>query len=138
MSKKLGAEFIGTFWLVLGGAGSAVLAASFPEVGIGLVGVSIAFGLTVLTMVYAIGHISGCHLNPAVSFGLWSGGRFPGSDLLPYIISQVLGAIAAAGVLYFIASGQSGFDISSGLASNGYGEHSPGGYSLYAAFVFCC
>lgn len=135
MVKKLGAEFIGTFWLVLGGAGSAVLAASFPEVGIGLVGVSIAFGLTVLTMVYAIGHISGCHLNPAVSFGLWSGGRFPGSDLLPYIISQVLGAIAAAGVLYFIASGQSGFDISNGLASNGYGDHSPGGYSLAAALV---
>ena len=135
MIKKLGAEFIGTFWLVLGGAGSAVLAASFPEVGIGLVGVSIAFGLTVLTMVYAIGHISGCHLNPAVSFGLWSGGRFPGSELLPYIISQVLGAIAAAGVLYFIASGQSGFDISNGLASNGYGEHSPGGYSLAAALV---
>ena len=135
MVKKLGAEFIGTFWLVLGGAGSAVLAAGFPEVGIGLVGVSIAFGLTVLTMVYAIGHISGCHLNPAVSFGLWSGGRFPGSELLPYIISQVLGAIAAAGVLYFIASGQSGFDISSGLASNGYGEHSPGGYSLGAALV---
>ena len=135
MVKKLGAEFIGTFWLVLGGAGSAVLAAAFPQVGIGLLGVSIAFGLTVLTMVYAIGHISGCHLNPAVSFGLWSGGRFPASELVPYIISQVLGAIAAAGVLYFIASGQAGFDISSGLASNGYGDHSPGGYSLAAALV---
>jgi aquaporin Z len=135
MTKKLVAEFIGTFWLVLGGCGSAVLAAAFPEVGIGLVGVSFAFGLTVLTMVYAIGHISGCHLNPAVSFGLWAGGRFPGKELIPYIVVQVIGAIVGAGVLYAIASGQAGFDISSGLASNGYGEHSPGGYSLTAGLI---
>lgn len=134
-AKKLGAEFIGTFWLVLGGCGSAVLAAAFPEVGIGLVGVSLAFGLTVLTMVYAIGHISGCHLNPAVSIGLWSGGRFPASELIPYIIVQVLGAVVASGILYLIASGKAGFELASGLASNGYGEHSPGGYSLGAGLV---
>ena len=136
MTKKLGAEFIGTFWLVLGGCGSAVLAAAFPDVGIGLLGVSLAFGLTVLTMAYAIGHISGCHLNPAVSFGLWMGGRFPTAELLPYIIAQVAGGIAGAAVLYVIASGQAGFDASaSGFASNGFGEHSPGGYSLTAALV---
>ena len=135
LTKKLGAEFLGTFWLVLGGCGSAVLAATFPGVGIGLVGVSIAFGLTVLTMVYAIGHISGCHLNPAVSVGLWAGGRFSISELIPYIITQVLGAIAAAGVLYFIASGKAGFELSSGLAANGYGDHSPGGYSLAAGLL---
>lgn len=134
-SKQLAAEFIGTFWLVLGGCGSAVLAAAFPEVGIGLHGVSLAFGLTVLTMAFAIGHISGCHLNPAVSIGLWAGGRFDAKDLLPYIIAQVLGGIAAGAVLYFIASGKAGFDVSAGFASNGYGEHSPGGYSLGAAFV---
>jgi aquaporin Z len=135
MSKRAGAEFVGTFWLVLGGCGSAVLAAAFPEVGIGLLGVSFAFGLTVLTMAYAIGHISGCHLNPAVSVGLWAGGRFPAKDLAPYIVAQVLGAIAAAGVLYVIASGKAGFDLSAGFASNGYGAHSPGGYSLTAALV---
>ncbi len=135
LSKKLAAEFIGTFWLVLGGCGSAVLAAAFPDVGIGLVGVSLAFGLTVLTMAYAIGHISGCHLNPAVSVGLMIGGRFPAKDLVPYIIAQVLGAIAAAAVLLFIASGQAGFDVASGLASNGYGEHSPGKYTLASGFV---
>ena len=133
--KPYGAEFIGTFWLVLGGCGSAVLAAAFPDVGIGLLGVSLAFGLTVLTMAYAIGHISGCHLNPAVSIGLWIGGRFPAGRLLPYILAQVLGAIAAGGVLYLIASGKPGFDASSGFASNGYGEHSPGHYALGAAFV---
>lgn len=132
--KKLVAEFIGTFWLVLGGCGSAVLAAGFPELGIGFVGVSIAFGLTVLTMVYAIGHISGCHLNPAVSVGLWIGGRFDRKDLLPYIISQVLGGVAAAAVLYIIASGKPGFELS-GFAANGYGEHSPGGYCLLSALV---
>jgi len=135
LSRRVGAEFIGTFWLVFGGCGSAVLAASFPEVGIGLLGVALAFGLTVLTMAYAIGHISGCHLNPAVSFGLWAGKRFPAKDLLPYIIAQVAGGIVAAGLLYLIATGKAGFDISSGLASNGYGEHSPGGYSLAAALV---
>ena len=135
MSKKLTAEFIGTFWLVLGGCGSAVLAAAFPDVGIGLLGVSFAFGLTVLTMAFAIGHISGCHLNPAVSIGLWAGGRFNSSELLPYIIIQVAGAIAGAGVLYLIASGKAGFELSSGLASNGYGEHSPGGYSLVACLL---
>jgi aquaporin Z len=135
MSKRLGAEFLGTFWLVLGGCGSAVLAAAFPDVGIGLVGVSIAFGLTVLTMAYAIGHISGCHLNPAVSVGLLVGGRFKASDLLPYVVAQVLGAIAAALVLRYIASGQPGFDLSGGLASNGYGTHSPGGYSMQSALV---
>ncbi len=133
--KKYGAEFFGTFWLVLGGCGSAVLAAAFPNVGIGLLGVSLAFGLTVLTMAFAIGHISGCHLNPAVSFGLWAGGRFPAKELAPYIVSQVLGGIAAGGVLYLIASGKAGFDLSSGFASNGYGAHSPGGYSLLAALI---
>ena len=135
MSKKLTVEFIGTFWLVLGGCGSAVLAAAFPDVGIGLLGVSFAFGLTVLTMAFAIGHISGCHLNPAVSIGLWAGGRFNSSELLPYIIIQVAGAIAGAGVLYLIASGKAGFELSSGRASNGYGEHSPGGYSLVACLL---
>jgi len=133
--KKYGAEFFGTFWLVLGGCGSAVLAAAFPNVGIGLLGVSLAFGLTVLTMAYAIGHISGCHLNPAVSIGLWAGGRFSAKDLLPYIVAQVLGGIVAGGVLYVIASGQAGFDASAGFASNGYGAHSPGGYTLLAALV---
>jgi aquaporin Z len=135
MSKKLTVEFIGTFWLVLGGCGSAVLAAAFPDVGIGLLGVSFAFGLTVLTMAFAIGHISGCHLNPAVSVGLWAGGRFSASELLPYIIIQVAGAIAGAGVVYLIASGKAGFELSSGLASNGYGEHSPGGYSLASCLI---
>jgi aquaporin Z len=135
MSKKLAAEFIGTFWLVLGGCGSAVLAAAFPEVGIGLVGVSLAFGLTVLTMAFAIGHISGCHLNPAVTVGLWAGGRHPASEVLPYVVAQVLGAIAGAFVLLMIASGQPGFDVSGGLASNGYGAHSPGGYSLASGFL---
>ena len=133
--NKYGAEFLGTFWLVLGGCGSAVLAAAFPEVGIGLLGVSLAFGLTVLTMAFAIGHISGCHLNPAVSIGLWAGGRFPAGQLLPYIVAQVLGGIVAGGVLYVIASGAAGFDVSKGFASNGYGAHSPGGYSLLAALV---
>jgi len=133
--KKYAAEFVGTFWLVLGGCGSAVLAAAFPEVGIGLLGVSLAFGLTVLTMAYAIGHVSGCHLNPAVSVGLWAGGRFPAKDLLPYIVAQVLGGIAAGGILYLIASGKAGFDVSGGFASNGYGEHSPGGYSMQAALI---
>ena len=133
--KQYGAEFLGTFWLVLGGCGSAVLAAAFPDVGIGLAGVSLAFGLTVLTMAYAIGHISGCHLNPAVSIGLWAGGRFPAKQLPAYIVAQVLGAIAAGGVLYIIASGAVGFDVSKGFASNGYGVHSPGGYSLQAALV---
>ena len=133
--KKYGAEFFGTFWLVLGGCGSAVLAAAFPNVGIGLLGVSLAFGLTVLTMAFAIGHISGCHLNPAVSFGLWAGGRFPGRELPPYVVAQVLGAVVAGGVLYLIASGKPGFDLSAGFASNGYGTHSPGGYSLLAALI---
>ncbi len=135
MSKKLGAEFIGTFWLVLGGCGSAVLAAGLPNIGIGYLGVALAFGLTVLTMAFAIGHISGCHLNPAVSFGLWAGGRFDKSELAPYIIAQVLGGIAGAGVLYVIASGAAGFDVSGGMASNGYGEHSPHGYSMVAALI---
>jgi aquaporin Z len=135
MTKKLGAEFIGTFWLVLGGCGSAVLAAAFPGVGIGLLGVSLAFGLTVLTMAFAIGHISGCHLNPAVSIGLWAGGRFPAKELAPYIVTQVIAGIAAAGVLLFIASGQAGFDIAGGLASNGYGDHSPGGYTMASGLV---
>ncbi len=135
LSKKLTAEFIGTFWLVLGGCGSAVLAAAFPGVGIGLAGVSLAFGLTVLTMAYAIGHISGCHLNPAVSIGLWAGGRFPASQLLPYIIAQVLGAILAAWILFLIASGKAGFDLAGGLASNGYDAHSPGGYSLLSGLI---
>ena len=133
--KKYGAEFIGTFWLVLGGCGSAVLAAAFPDVGIGLLGVSLAFGLTVMTMAFAIGHISGCHLNPAVSIGLYVGGRFEAKELAPYIIAQVLGGIAAGGVLYLIASGKAGFDVTAGFASNGYGEHSPGGYSLLSALV---
>ena len=133
--KQYGAELLGTFWLVLGGCGSAVLAAAFPNVGIGLHGVSLAFGLTVLTMAYAIGHISGCHLNPAVSIGLWAGGRFPANKLTPYIVAQILGAVVAGGVLYVIASGAPGFDVSKGFASNGYGAHSPGGYSLLAALV---
>jgi len=133
--KKYVAECLGTFWLVLGGCGSAVLAAAFPEVGIGLLGVALAFGLTVLTMAYAIGHISGCHLNPAVSIGLWAGGRFEGKQLLPYIVAQVIGAIVAGGVLYLIASGKAGFDLAAGFASNGYGDHSPGGYSMVAALV---
>ncbi len=134
MAGKIGAEFIGTFWLVFGGCGSAVLAAAFPELGIGFVGVSLAFGLTVLTMAFAIGHISGCHLNPAVSFGLWAGGRFKGSELLGYIVAQVLGGIVAAAVLYFIASGKAGFELGK-FAANGYGENSPGGYGLGAALV---
>ena len=129
------AEFIGTFWLVLGGCGSAVLAAAFPELGIGFTGVSLAFGLTVLTGAYALGPISGGHFNPAVSFGLWAGGRFPASQLLPYVIAQVVGAVVAAAVLFVIASGQAGFDLQSGFASNGYGEHSPGKYGLGAALV---
>ncbi len=133
--KQYGAEFFGTFWLVFGGCGSAVIAAAFPNVGIGLLGVSLAFGLTVLTMAYAIGHISGCHLNPAVSIGLWAGGRFPATQLLPYIAAQVLGGIAAGGVLYLIASGAPGFDVANGFASNGYGDHSPGSYSLQSALV---
>ena len=133
--KKYAAEFFGTFWLVLGGCGSAVLAAAFPEVGIGLLGVAFAFGLTVLTMAFAIGHISGCHLNPAVSIGLWAGGRFSASQLVPYIIAQVAGGIAGAAVLYVIAGGTAGFDVAGGFASNGYGEHSPGGYSMVAALT---
>lgn len=133
--NRYGAEFVGTFWLVLGGCGSAVLAAAFPNVGIGLLGVSLAFGLTLLTMAFAIGHISGCHLNPAVSIGLWAGGRFPRKDLLPYIVAQVLGGIVAGGVLYLIASGKPGFELSGGFASNGYGDHSPGGYGLVAALI---
>ena len=136
IGKRSLAEFFGTFWLVFGGCGSAVLAAAFPGLGIGFAGVALAFGLTVLTMAYAIGHISGCHLNPAVSFGLWAGRRFPGRELLPYIAAQVLGGVAAAGILYLIASGQAGFDLkASGLASNGYGAHSPGAYSAGAGFV---
>jgi len=133
--KKYGAEFIGTFWLVLGGCGSAVLAAAFPDTGIGFLGVALAFGLTVLTMAFAIGHISGAHLNPAVSVGLWVAGRFPAKDLLPYIVAQVLGGIVAGGILYLIASGAAGFDVAQGFASNGYGEHSPGGYGLWAAML---
>jgi aquaporin Z len=135
MLKKLGAEFFGTFWLVLGGCGSAVLAAAFPNVGIGLLGVALAFGLTVLTMAFAIGHISGCHLNPAVTFGLVAGGRFPAKELVPYVIAQVLGGLAGAFVLFTIASGGAGFDVAAGFASNGYGEHSPGGYPLFSALV---
>lgn len=135
LSKKLAAEFLGTFWLVFGGTGSAVLAAAFPNVGIGLLGVSLAFGLTVVTWVYAFGHISGGHLNPAVSVGLWMGGRFSASELIPYIVVQVLGAIVASAVLYVIASGADGFALSDGFASNGYGAHSPGGYSLLAVAV---
>ena len=133
--KAYGAEFIGTFWLVLGGCGSAVLAAGFPGLGIGFVGVSLAFGLTVLTMAYAIGHISGCHLNPAVSVGLWVGGRFPAKQVIPYIVAQVLGGRAAGGVLYLIASGKAGFDVAGGFASNGFGEHSPGQYTMVAGFI---
>lgn len=133
--KAYVAEGFGTFWLVLGGCGSAVLAAGFPDVGIGLLGVSLAFGLTVLTMAFAIGHISGCHLNPAVSIGLWAGGRFPANKLLPYIVAQVVGGLIAGGVLYVIASGAEGFDVAAGFASNGYGEHSPGGYTMLAALV---
>jgi aquaporin Z len=135
LSKKLAAEFIGTFWLVLGGCGSAVLAAAFPEVGIGLAGVSLAFGLTVLTMAYAIGHISGCHLNPAVTVGLWAGGRHPAAEVFPYVVAQVVGGFVGALVLYLIASGKPGFELAGGLASNGFGEHSPGGYSLSAGFL---
>lgn len=135
MNKRLCAEFLGTFWLVLGGCGAAVLAAAFPELGIGFVGVALAFGLTVLTMAYAVGHISGGHFNPAVTVGLVAGGRFPARDAIPYIISQVAGALAAASVLYLIASGKAGFDASAGFASNGYGEHSPGGYALTAAIA---
>ncbi|HVN91934.1 MAG TPA: aquaporin Z [Candidatus Binataceae bacterium] len=135
LSKRMAAEFIGTFWLVLGGCGTAVLAAAFPHVGVGLVGVSIAFGLTLLTMAYAIGHISGCHINPAVTMGLVAGGRFPASEAIPYIIAQVVGGIVGAGVLYVIASGAAGFSLDGGFASNGYGEHSPGGYSLMACVV---
>jgi len=136
MTQRGVAEFLGTFWLVLGGCGSAVLAAAFPEVGIGLLGVALAFGLTVVTMAYAIGHISGCHLNPAVTVGLWAGGRFPARDIIPYIVSQVLGAIAAAFVLYIIASGKAGYVLEpNGLAVNGVAEHSPGGYTLAAGIV---
>ncbi len=135
MTKRLGAEFVGTFWLVLGGCGSAVLAAAYPDLGIGFVGVALAFGLTVLTMAFAIGHISGCHLNPAVSIGLWAGGRFGTKELVPYIIAQVLGGIAGGGVLFLIASGKAGFSVASGFASNGYGAHSPGGYSMGSAFL---
>jgi aquaporin Z len=135
LAKRLAAEFLGTSWLVLGGCGSAVLAAAFPEVGIGLLGVSLAFGLTVLTMAYAIGHVSGCHLNPAVSLGLFFGGRFPAKDLIPYVLAQVFGGLAGAAVLYVIASGAPGFDVHAGFASNGFGEHSPGGYGLLAALT---
>ena len=135
MTKRLAAEFIGTLWLVLGGCGSAVLAAAFPNLGIGFAGVALAFGLTVLTMAYAIGHVSGCHLNPAVSLGLTVGGRFPAADLIPYVVAQVAGAGAGAGILYVIASGHAGFDLAGGFASNGYGEHSPGAYSLAACLT---
>ncbi|CZF86507.1 MULTISPECIES: aquaporin Z [Grimontia] len=135
MLKKLTAEFIGTFWLVLGGCGSAVFAAAFPELGIGFLGVALAFGLTVVTMAYAIGHISGCHLNPAVSFGLWAGGRFPTAELIPYMLVQVAGGIVGAYVIYIIASGAPGFDLAGGLASNGYGDHSPGGYDMLSGFI---
>jgi aquaporin Z len=136
MGKKLGAEFLGTAWLVFGGCGSAVLAAAFPELGIGFAGVALAFGLTVLTMVYAVGHISGGHFNPAVSVGLWSGGRFAAREIGPYVVAQLLGAFAGAGVLYLIASGKAGFDVvASGFAANGYGAHSPGGYSMAAGFI---
>ncbi len=135
MMKRTTAEFLGTFWLTFGGCGSAVLAAAFPDVGIGLLGVSLAFGLTVLTMAYAIGHISGCHLNPAVTLGLWAGGRFQSKDILPYWVAQVFGAVAGAFVLYVIASGASGFSLTGGFASNGFGDHSPGGYTMLAALV---
>jgi aquaporin Z len=133
--KAYGAEFFGTFWLVLGGCGSAVLAAAFPNLGIGFLGVALAFGLTLLTMAFTIGHISGCHINPAVSVGMWAGGRLPANKLLPYIVAQVLGGLLAGTVLYVIASGKAGFDVSAGFAANGYGDHSPGGYSLLAALV---
>ncbi len=133
--NRLIAESMGTAWLVLGGCGSAVLAAAFPDVGIGLLGVALAFGLTVLTMAYAIGPISGCHLNPAVTLGLWAGGRFPLKDVIPYIIAQCVGAVIGAGVLYLIASGKAGFDLAGGFASNGFGEHSPGGYTLQAVLI---
>jgi len=135
MPKRMGAEFFGTFWLVLGGCGSAVLAAAYPELGIGFVGVALAFGLTVLTMAYAIGHISGCHLNPAVSLGLWVGGRFPAKDLVPYVVAQIAGAAAGAGILYVIATGAPSFDITGGFATNGFGVHSPGGYTMTAAII---
>jgi aquaporin Z len=135
LANKLGAEAFGTFWLVFGGCGSAVLAAGIPELGIGFVGVSLAFGLTVLTMAYAVGHISGGHFNPAVTVGLWVGGRFPAAQIIPYWIAQIIGAVAAAGVLYLIASGKAGFDLAGGFASNGYGEHSPDGYSMTAALI---
>jgi aquaporin Z len=135
MTKRLAAEFIGTLWLVLGGCGAAVLAAKFPGLGIGFAGVALAFGLTVLTMVYAIGHVSGGHLNPAVTVGLWAGGRFPVNEVAPYVIAQVLGGIAGAGILYLIAQGQAGFSTAAGFASNGYGDHSPGGYSLAACLI---
>jgi aquaporin Z len=135
LQKRLAAEFIGTFWLVLGGCGSAVLAAGFPHLGIGFAGVALAFGLTLLTMAYAIGGISGCHINPAVTVGLWTGKRFPGSEVVPYICAQVVGGVVAAGVLYVIASGKDGFSLSAGFAANGYGEHSPGGYPLSSALV---
>ena len=135
LGKRCGAEFFGTFWLVFGGCGAAVLDAAFPQLGIGFLGVALAFGLTLLTMAYAIGHISGCHINPAVSVGLWAGGRFPALELIPYIIAQVLGGVAASTVLYFIASGKAGFDLSGGFAANGYAEHSPGGYSLGACLL---
>jgi len=135
MTQRATAEFIGTFWLVFGGCGSAVLAAAFPQLGIGFLGVALAFGLSVLTMAYAVGHVSGCHLNPAVSVGLWAGGRFPASDLGPYIVAQVGGAIAGAAVLLMIASGRPGFDLAAGFASNGYGVHSPGGYSMFAGLL---
>ncbi len=135
LTKRSTAEFLGTLWLVFGGCGSAVIAAAFPSVGIGLLGVSLAFGLTLLTMAYAIGHISGCHLNPAVTIGLWTGRRIPASDILPYIVAQVLGAITGAALLYLIASGKAGFSVTSGFAANGYGAHSPGGYTLLACLV---
>jgi len=135
LSRRVTAEFIGTFWLVLGGCGTAVLAAGFPKLGVGFVGVALAFGLTLLTMAYAIGHISGCHINPAVTVGLFSGGKFPGSEVIPYIVAQVVGAIVAAAVLYVIASGAADFSLSAGFAANGYGEHSPGGYPLSSALV---
>src|SRR6476660_972091 len=135
LTQRMSAEFLGTFWLVFGGCGSAVLAAAFPQVGIGLLGVSFAFGLSVVTMAYAIGHISGCHLNPAVTVGLAAGGRFPAGQVIPYIIAQVIGAILGAGVLYMIASGKAGFDLAGGFASNGYGDHSPGKYSLFACLL---
>lgn len=135
LSKRAVAEFLGTFWLVFGGCGSAVLAAAFPQLGIGLLGVSLAFGLTVLTMAYAIGHVSGCHLNPAVSIGLWAGKRFPAKELLPYIVAQLLGGAAGSGILYLIASGKEGFSTAAGFAANGYGAHSPGGYTLLSAMI---